>query len=169
MIYCMQLFTLRITPPVTIKTVNHSRSIWRTCALLAIQAHHLITNSEMSHNSLFCSFYYIQDLIIEVNFEDSENILHPFASSSGLWPAANLCTDRPACPREKTEKGPLLRFFLRGGWSVHRLPAGSYILIKGDSWWLNKKDFFISCMENATFVPVTRRSSNIFQLELPKT
>ena len=80
MIYCMQLVTLHITVPVTIKTVNHSKSIWRTCALLAVQAHHLVTNSEMSHNSLFCSFYYIQDLIIEVNFEDSENILHPFAS-----------------------------------------------------------------------------------------
>ena len=24
-------------------------------------------------------------------------------------------------------------------------------------------------MENATFLPVTRRSSNVFQLELPKT
>ena len=68
MINCMQLFTLHITAPVTIKTVNHSRSIWRTCALLAIQAHHLVTNSEMSHDSLFCSFYHIQVLIIEVNF-----------------------------------------------------------------------------------------------------
>ena len=81
MIYCMQLFTLHITAPVTIKTVNHSRSIWRTRALPVIQAHHhLVTNPEMSHNFLFWSFYYIQDLIIEVNFQDPENTLHPFAS-----------------------------------------------------------------------------------------
>ena len=84
MIYCMQLFTLHITVPVTIKTVNHSRSIWRTCALLAIQTHHLVTNSEMSHNFLFRSFYYIQDLIIEVNFWASENTLYLFASSIQL-------------------------------------------------------------------------------------
>ena len=84
MIYCMQLVTLHITVPVTIKTVNHSRSIWRTCALLAIQAHHLVNNSEMSHNFLFCSFYYTQDLIIKVNFQDSENTLYPFASSIQL-------------------------------------------------------------------------------------
>ena len=84
MIYCKQLFNLHITVPVTIKTVNHSRSIWRTCALLAIQAHHLVNNSEMSHNFLFCSFYYTQDLIIKVNFQDSENTLYPFASSIQL-------------------------------------------------------------------------------------
>ena len=53
-------------------------------ALLAIQTHHLVTNSEMSHNFLFRSFYYIQDLIIEVNFWASENTLYLFASSIQL-------------------------------------------------------------------------------------
>ena len=35
-------------------------------------------------------------------------------------PKSSLCTDPPSS-QEKSEKGPLLKFFLRGGGSVHRL------------------------------------------------
>ena len=34
---------------------------------------------------------------------------------------SSLCTDPPPSPQEKSEKGSLLKFFLRGGGSVHRL------------------------------------------------
>ena len=41
-------------------------------------------------------------------------------------PQCSLCTDPPSS-QEKSEKGPLLRFFLRGEGFVHRLPQCSVV------------------------------------------
>ena len=132
----------------------------------------------MSHNFLFCSFYYIQDLIIEVNFRTLKTpciLLHHqyscvnyfYPESWSLWPAGNLCPPPPL--RKNRRRGPSFDF----SWGEVGLYTGFQL---GATYWSRetlgdstKKICFISCLENATFVPVTRRSSNVFQLELPKT
>ena len=123
MIYCMQLFTLHITAPVTIKTVNHSRSIWRTCALLAIHARDLLQYNffiiwsltqkclifVFAHSTIFKTwswkwiFRTLKTPCILLHHQYScVNYFYP--ESSGLWPAGNPCTDPPPLPLGKNRR-----------------------------------------------------------------